>query len=189
MKDSIEIKREFKNVIYWLKAASGQGKSTIPHYMLENSKDENVETIIGKSGKVIATIFKEFNMASLGPYKKGATFGGVDSLNKEQVEEALEILKDTKYDIYVEGLISGIGTLGTGKPRSGKAYYEILKTYPRETKAYLFIETEWEYIVERIKTRTGKTDEEIEKLKNAKSKYNALEEHKEEFIEKFLKDF
>ena len=69
-----------------------------------------------------------------------------------------------------------------GKPRTGQSYYDILKSYPKQTKGYLFVEAEWDKIIERIKSRTGKTDEDIESLKGVKLKYEACQEHKIRYL-------
>jgi hypothetical protein len=177
----LTIRRKAKGMILWFKATNGEGKSTIPHYMLENSN--RVEYI--KDGKkILATLFPEFGFASIGPYERGKTFGGCDSLHKEQVLKALEILKTyDSYDIIVEGILTGAGTLGTGTSKNGEAYYELLKNYPRAKRAYLFIESDWENVKTRIQTRTGKSDEDMEALKNVKKKYDACRVHKQKYLE------
>jgi thymidylate kinase len=177
--------RLVKNAIYWLKATNGSGKSTVPHYMLETSEREDDVWYLYSSDpelkkpKIIATVFEKYNMASVGPYVKGKTFGGCDALHKQYITEALEKLKVMPYDVFVEGILPGAGTIGTGKPRNGESYYNILKDYPRETKAYLFIDIEFETVKERIKARTGKSDSDIESLKTVEDKYNACKKHKE----------
>lgn len=181
----IEQVRNSTNSLYWFKATNGCGKSTLMHYMLENSSEEEIE-YIKKEKKTLFTIFKKYKFISIGPYIRGKTFGGCDSLEKSDILLALEILKEdkyTEYDILVEGILTGAGTLGTGKPKTGKSYYDTIKEFPRKNKYYLFIDVSWENVLKRIQARTGKSDEELDSLKNVQDKYEACKKHEKTYLE------
>lgn len=166
--------------IFYIKGGNGYGKSTIP-LMMAQSDPDYFHLIDRETSSTLFTIYPNFNTAVLGPYHKGKTFGGGDSLKQEDLSVAFSLMYDglgiidsENLSFYFEGSI-----ISTTK----STYFDMLLEHDERNSVCLFIDVPKNILIDRMRLRTGKTSDQIESLKHFEDKINRIERAKVYYTE------
>lgn len=157
---------------YFTKGTNGSGKSGLTNTLLKY--EPNLQYI--STGRYIrATVFPTYNLIGIGEYRLGKNCGGCDTISspKNDNPETLKWIAENLPGYSIENSGMMISTL-----HSPITQFE--EAFPEKKVICCFMDTPYEICLERIKARSGHSDD--KEFKNVRSKYDMMLKHRERYI-------
>lgn len=162
-------------ILILLIGTNGTGKSSFPKSLFSDKTE-----YIKENGKIIATIFPEYNFCAVGKYKQSPNkVGGADNYNSlDEIFYSLDyILKNyQELDIIMEGIF-----FSTLKTRPQNKIKEIKQKYDKIT-VIMYLTCPIEQCINRVINRNGKKPKTKHLLLKHKSARNQYKNYKKEGI-------